>query len=156
HRGDLRPEPALDLLLRSRIGLGAERAGVHPVPALAQRAVEHPDGAVALGCNGATGDALPRPREGDRLTPLAAAVGPDPHLVGELGLVKVLEVVRLLLVLRLLDAAALVAERVADVGDPEGAVGAVAGGWEIILRAPHDGRRGGRNQADDRGAVPQG
>src|SRR5262249_50680938 len=143
-----------------RLGLGlveafADGTGVDLMLALAMGAVRHPHVAIALDRDGATGDALVRPGHGERLAPLAAAVGAHEDLVGVLGGVQPLEALWLLRQWSLFDAPAVIAHGVAVVGEPEGAVGSVGGRGVIVFGLPGRDLGGGRHAAHDRSASPE-
>src|SRR5262245_58695727 len=97
------------------------------------RAVGHPDMAPLIRRDGTAAEILVRPGDGERTTPLALAIVADEELIAELRLIELAKVGRLLLQLLGVEAPALVLQRVADPGDPERAVGFVAGCGEVVL-----------------------
>ena len=83
--------------------------------------------------DGTAGNILLSIRDRDRLTPLAALERLHEELIGEPRLVIRLEILGLLLEGRGFQLAAGLTVLIADVSDPERAVGAIGGGWHVLL-----------------------
>src|SRR5262245_3550886 len=94
---------------------------------LPESAVNNPETALVGDADGATGDALLGIGQRDRRLPLAIAIPAQHHLIAPLRRVVLLEVGRLFLELRRLDAALVLEQVVRDIGNPQRAIGTVGG-----------------------------
>src|SRR5437762_1949032 len=112
--------------------LNVERTDVDIVDAVSLSAVAHPGNAGFFDRDCAAHEILLLVRNGERSAPRAVAEILDQELIAEARREVVLEVLRLLLQLRRLDAPLFLLVRVRDPGQPERAVGTVAGRGEVV------------------------